>query len=324
MTNHNLLAQYEALTGSIGLAELPGRAIIAVKGADRAHILHSFSTNDVKGLRVGSGCEAFITSSHGKTVGHVLVFCEADQHLIDTTPGQAAALIAHFDRYVITEDVQFVDRTAAFTDLLVAGPQATEMLATLSGANPPAELLAHSPVTIAGRAVVVRRVEYAGPIAYFVQAPAGDAAAVIAALADAGAVRCEPAAVESARLEAGMPLFGLDITPENLPQEVARDAQAISFTKGCYLGQETVARIDALGHVNRLRVGLKLDGKDTPPGGTILLAIDQQVGYITSAAWSPRLNAPLAMAYVRRQHAKKGSTLSFLSGTAEVIDLPPG
>ena len=129
-------------------------------------------------------------------------------------------------------------------------------------------------------------------------------------------------AVESARLEAGVPLFGHDITADNLPQEVARDARAISFTKGCYLGQETVARIDALGHVNRLLVGLKFAGQAAPPTGTVLLAGQQDVGHVTSAAWSPRLAAPLALAYVRRSHAKKGSTLSSAAGAAEVIELP--
>src|SRR5437764_9919773 len=94
-----------------------------------------------------------------------------------------------------------------------------------------------------------------------------DGSAVAASLIAAGAVRCEAAVVESARLEAGFPLFGLDITDDNLPQEVARDAKAISFTKGCYLGQETVARIDALGHVNRLLVRLRVDGERLPAKG---------------------------------------------------------
>jgi tRNA-modifying protein YgfZ len=322
MTNDSFLAQYAALTEGVGIAELPGRTILAVTGADRTHILHSFSTNDIKKLNVGGGCEAFITSSQGKTLGHVLIFCEANQHVMDTAPGQAATLLAHFDRYVITEDVQLTDRSSELVELLIAGPKAAELLHGVSGSKPPVELLAHTSATIAGRAIVLRRVEHSGPNAYFVQATAGDATAIAVALTDAGAVRCGPPAVESGRLEAGIPLFGLDITPDNLPQEVARDAQAISFTKGCYLGQETVARIDALGHVNRLRVGLKLEGKEIPPSGTILLAGEQQVGHISSAAWSPRLNAPLAMGYVRRQHAKNGSVLAWSAGMAEVIALP--
>jgi tRNA-modifying protein YgfZ len=159
MTNDAFLAQYVALTQGVGIAELPGRTVLAITGADRVHFLHSFSTNDVKRLSVGGGCEAFITNSQGKTLGHVLIFCGANQHILDTTPGQAATLIAHFDRYIITEDVQFGDRTPELTDLLLAGPKAAALLAAVSGANPPTERLAHSPTTISVRAVVVLRVD---------------------------------------------------------------------------------------------------------------------------------------------------------------------
>jgi tRNA-modifying protein YgfZ len=314
--------QYEALTQGVGCAELPGRTIIAVTGADRAQFLQSFTTNDIKKLVPSAGCEAFVTSSQGKTLGHVLIFCEANQYSLDTTQGQAAALISHFERYVITEDVQFSDRSDERADLLVAGPNAAKVLAQLIDSNPPTKLLAHVPATIAGRSVILRRVEYTVPRSYFAQTAASDAQEVAAAICRAGAVRCQSEAVEAVRLEGGVPVFGIDITPDNLPQEVARDAQAISFTKGCYLGQETVARIDAIGHVNRLLVGLKFSGKQIPPAATALLAGDQAIGHVTSAVWSPRLDAPLALAYIRRTHAKKGSLLSSSYGAAEVLDLP--
>src|SRR5262249_53366715 len=160
-------------------------------------------------------------------------------------------------------------------------------LANIIASEPPTELLSHCAVTIAVVPVVVRSVEYAGSASCFVQAPAAEISTVTKTLADAGALECMPAAIESARLEAGFPLFGQDITEDNLPQEVGRDAQAISFTKGCYLGQETVARIDALGHVNRRLVGLKFSGTEIPQIGAAIIAGDQQVGRVTSAAWSP-------------------------------------
>jgi folate-binding protein YgfZ len=316
------LAQYRALTHSVGFTELPLRTILSVTGADCTQILQSFTTNDVKKLVPGTGCEAFVTSPQGKTLAHVLIFCEGNQYLVDSAPDLAATIVSHFDRYVITEDVQFADRTAEFRDILVAGPQAESILTTLTGAEPPKTLLAHASAQIAGRAATVRRVEYAGPISYFVQIASANAPAVIDALIAAGATRCETPAVESARLEAGFPLFGMDITTENLPQEVARDAQAISFTKGCYLGQETVARIDAIGHVNRVLVGLKFEGTEVPACSTAILAGDQQIGHVTSATWSPRLAAPLALAYLRRNHAKPGNVLSSSVGPATVIALP--
>jgi tRNA-modifying protein YgfZ len=318
----DFLAQYEALTAGVGISPLAGRTIIDVTGADRAQILQSFTTNDVMKLAPGRGCEAFVTNAQGKTIGHLLIFREAEKHVFDTTAGQAATLISHFERYVITEDVQFTDRTIEVADLLVAGPKASAVLASVFGGEIPADLLAHAAGAIAGRPVILRRVEYAGPVAYFLQASAGDAAAITAALSAAGAVTCNAEAIEAARLEAGFPLFGIDITADNLPQEAARDQRAISFTKGCYLGQETVARIDAVGHVNRLLVGLKFSGQELPPSGLALLAGDQQVGHVTSAAWSPRLGAPLALGYIRRMHAKPGAPLSSASGAAEVVNLP--
>lgn len=317
-----VLSQYSALTGSVGFAELTGRTILVVTGADSAQILQSFTTNDVKKLIPGAGCEAFVTSPQGKTLAHVLIFCEGDQYSVDAAPDLAATIISHFDRYVITEDVQLTDRTAEFRDILVAGPQAEFTLEKLTGAEPPKALLGHTSAQIAGRVAILRRVDYAGPVCYFIQTASADVAAVIDALIAAGANRCEASAVESARLEAGFPLFGADITAENLPQEVSRDAHAISFTKGCYLGQETVARIDAIGHVNRLLVGLRFDSTEVPAKGTAILAGDQQIGHVTSAAWSPRLAATLALAYLRRNHAKPGTSLSSSVGPASVIALP--
>ena len=165
------------------------------------------------------------------------------------------------------------------------------MLARIAGvASEPALIEAE----IGGCRTLVKRVNFLEAPSYFLQTGLGKLQAVQAALVAAGAVTCGSQAVEMARLEAGMPLFGQDITDDNLPQEIGRDQKAISFTKGCYLGQETVARIDALGHVNRLLVGVRFGGSTIPGGGLQLRAGDKVIGHVTSAAWSPKLQAPLA------------------------------
>jgi folate-binding protein YgfZ len=135
-------------------------------------------------------------------------------------------------------------------------------------------------------------------------------------------IHCDPQIAEIVRVESGVPMYGRDITDENLPQEVNRNAQAISFTKGCYLGQETVARIDALGHVNKLLVGLKISGATVPTAGTELTAQGKVVGHVTSAVFSPRLNAPLALGYVRTGNNEVGNRVESPLGSAEVIALP--
>ncbi len=316
------LQQHTALTQGVGIAEFPDRTILEVSGTDRVQILQSFTTNDIKRLTPGQGCEAFVTTPQGKTLGHVLIFCEEQQHVMDTSPEQAKTLIDHFNRYVITEDAAFTDKSSELVDLLVAGREAAALLAKCAGTSVPSEAYGHCSVRIADQPVAVRRVEYAGANSFFLQMSVASAKVVASALQQAGATLCEAAAVESARLEAGFPLFGVDITADNLPQEVNRDSQAISFKKGCYLGQETVARIDAIGHVNRLIVGIRFGGSRIPTTNEPLLAANQEVGHITSAAWSPRLQSPLALAYVRRSHAKTGTSLESATGPAAVISLP--
>jgi folate-binding protein YgfZ len=316
------LTQHAALTQGVGVADVSDRTRLDLRGSDRVSFLHAFCTNDIKQLVPGRGCEAFITSPQGKTLGHVLVFCEPERLLLDTSPGKAQTIGSHFNKYVISEDVEFVDRTEELGSLLIAGPLATQTLKLLSGNEPPAEPLSSVQARIAGSEVVIRRVEYADAISFFLQVARSDVSRLITALLDSGAVLCGPDAVETARIEAGFPLFGRDITDDNLPQEVGRDATAISFTKGCYLGQETVARIDALGHVNRSLVGLKFASSDVPAFGSAILTEGKDVGHVTSAIWSPILNAPLAMGYVRRVHARPGTLLATSIGSAEVMSLP--
>jgi len=134
-----------------------------------------------------------------------------------------------------------------------------------------------------------------------------------------GSVACCQEAWEAVRIEASLPLFGVDFDSSNLPQEVNRDAQAIHFNKGCYLGQETIARIDALGHVNKKVVLLKFAGKKVPPVGLELSVAGKNVGRVTSACWSPRFKAPLALAMVRRKSNELGSQLESEFGVATVV-----
>jgi folate-binding protein YgfZ len=316
-----LQQQYEALTLGVGWADCSGRTRIEVTGADRANFLHSFCTNDVKRLAPGQGCEALVTNHQGKTIGHIFIACDADCLLLETVAGQAAALVAHFDRFVIGEDIAFRDITAETAEFLLAGAQAAEALRKAIGSEPPIELHSHQSATIGEREMTIRRVDFAGPDSFFLQSSRTDAAAVQAAL-DTFATACQAEAVEIVRIEAGSPLFGQDISEDNLPQEIGRDARAISFRKGCYLGQETVARIDALGHVNRQLVGVTFAGTTVPQPSCELFLGAKPVGVVTSACYSPRAAAPLALAYVRRMQAAPGTQLDSSLGAAQVVRLP--
>jgi len=222
----------------------------------------------------------------------------------------------------VSERVVIADRSNEWRELYVGGPECAAVLANLSGAEAPQTRLAHAAAKLGGAVVWLRRVDLTGPVGFLVSTESPNLPAVAAALAGAGAASCPIEAFDAARIEWGFPLFGQDISDKNLPQEINRDPLAISFVKGCYLGQETVARIDALGHVNRTLVGVRFVGPDIPPPGCPLSVADGVVGEVTSAAYSPRLAAPLALAFVRRGHNAPGTPLESPVGQAEVFPLP--
>jgi folate-binding protein YgfZ len=277
-----LLAQYEALTRGAGVVDVSDRTKLELRGADRVKFLNSFCTNDIKRLQPDESCEAFICNVKGHVLAHIQVFCRDDALWLDTVPGQAERLAAHLDRYLIREDVQIVDRTADFVAFIVTGEQADGFKI---GVAPNARLVWLEKGNI----------------------PSGSP--------------CRREALEIVRIEQGYPWFGIDVSEENLPQEVDRNQQAISFTKGCYLGQETVARIDALGHVNKTLCQVAFTGQMVPPVGTGLSSGDKVVGHVTSAVWSPKHKAPLALAYVRRGSNDAGTKLSSSAGDATVVAL---
>jgi len=284
-----LLSEYQAILAGTGVVDVSDRTKIELRGADRVKFLNSFCTNDIKRLQPGESCEAFICNVKGHVIGHIQVLAADEALQIDTVPGQAEKLIAHLDRYLIREDVQIVDRTSEL-DAVLAGGQASRRAGAQVGS----------------------RIGIAADARLF-WLPKGQRI---------DGTACTREALDVVRIEHGYPWFGVDITDESLPQEVDRNAQAISFTKGCYLGQETVARIDALGHVNRTLCGIVFSGETIPTPGLELMAGDKAVGQITSACWSPKLQRPLALAYVRRGNNAVGTKLQSSLGEAEVVAMP--
>ena len=318
----DILTQYQALQTGVGVAALADRTQVALTGKDRASFLHGFCTNDIKQLEPGQGCEAFLTNVQGKTIGFVNVFCESERLVLETAPGQAAHIIASLDRFLIREDVQLIDESATRQEIWVAGPAAKTLIEQLVGDKLELDCRQQAPCLWEGRELAVRRVDVAGKGDYLIAVNSADGSALKEALLAAGATQCEPAAVEIARIEAGTPVFGVDISDDNLPQEVDRNATAISFTKGCYLGQETVARLDALGHVNRLLRGIRISSDALPSPGTELTQQGKMVARLTSVCWSPKLQAHLALGYVRREYSTAGSPLESSLGDAEVVTFP--
>lgn len=314
-------AEYHALTSGVGIADFSRRTQIVMRGDDRAAFLHNLCTNQIRDLKPGAGCEAFLTNAQGHVLALINVFCHADQLVLETVPEQEAKLLAQLDRYLIREKVELLGFSEAWAELLLAGPDAAALLKSLD-CEAPVALLDHRSAQISGVSVNIRRVDITIGGGYLVRCEREQLADVWSALWKAGARPCGAIAVEMARIEAGTPYYGPDISDKNLPQEIARDARAISFTKGCYIGQETVARIDALGHVNRTLVGVRFSGETIPAPGAELSVDGKTVGAVTSAAYSPRLAGPLALVYIRRGSNAVGTQLDSPSGRAEVVSLP--
>jgi folate-binding protein YgfZ len=291
--------EYEALKAGRAVVEMAGWSSISVTGADRQAFLHNFCTNDVKRLVPGTSCETFFTNVKGKIVGHGVLNCRDDEVVFVGAPGQGLRLVEHLDRYVIREDVQLGNTTEARSYLLVAGGE------------PSGDSSRSMAWGIVGRAD-----------SKLFEFEAGEASESVRGLAADGFVVVGLQAFEAARIEAGMPLYGVDFDEQNLPQEVGRDQQAISFTKGCYLGQETVARIDALGHVNKRLVGVRFFGSEVPVGRAEIMLQGRNAGVVTSAVFSPKLGAPLALAMLRREANSVRTRLSSAIGECEVIALP--
>ncbi len=318
---------YRALTEDAGAVDASGRAFLEMTGADRAKFLHNLSSNDILRLTPGDGCEALLLNAKGRIVGHVFVYCTEDSLILDASPGQNQKLLAHLDRYIIREKVTLHDRTADMGQWLLAGPRAQAVLESL-GLEAPQAVLGHvrtklNRPDLADVLLFLRRSGLLGAATWTLLAPRDKHQALAESLQNAGVVLCGPEAAEAVRIEAGVPQYDRDISEDNLPQELNRTDRAISFTKGCYLGQETVARIDALGHVNRTLAGLRFAGSVIPEAGCELSgASDAVMGRVTSAAFSPRVGGAVALGYVRQGHNLPGSKLSSSAGDAEVVPLP--
>jgi tRNA-modifying protein YgfZ len=317
----SLEADYRALTEVASVADLSDRTLVELTGADRAKFLHNLCSNDILRLTPGGGCEAFLLNVKGKVAAHLFVYCSLDSLILDSSPGQGEKIIAHLDRYIIRENVDLHDRTPKVGQLLVDGPQAAALLEELGAAALP-ELLSHAAATLGGKAALVRRSGLTGADAFTVVCSREHKESLAQTLMDAGAAWRPAAAVEAARIEAGVPLYGVDITEDNLPQEVDRNDRAISFTKGCYLGQETVARIDALGHVNRTLVGLRFAPLAAPAPGKEIKSTDTIVGRVTSVAYSHRWGCAVGLGYVRQGHNVAGTRLTSSDCGVEVVPLP--
>lgn len=301
------------------LLDLTGRASLFLEGADAAPFLHGLVTNDVKRLRPSQGCAALFLTPKGKLRGEATVLALDGRLLLDAPPLLHSRLLEILGTYLpFHPTVTLLDVTEETAVLHVEGPEAEAVLLRAGAAPPPSEPHAHAALELAGVPLLAVAESRGGAPGWDLRLAASAAPAVAAALAAAGATPSSLEALDAARIEAGVPWWGRELDESVLPDEAGLAASAVSYTKGCYVGQETVARIKTYGHVNRHLVGLLGPAGATLSAGGELRTGDDKVGAVTSAALSARLGRAVGLGFVRREHAAEGTALTALTAAGPV------
>lgn len=300
---------------------VPPRSTLLLEGADAVRFLDNFTTASLAPLAVGEGVEGFFADGRGQVLALATLLRTPGGMWIDAAPGLAGRLRDHLEHYHIREAVTFHDASAERAAFVLLGRDATAWLASRAGLTLPADAITHRSTRLGDIPVTLVATDWHGRGGCRVITAAADADRMVAWLVASGLPQLSSAAVEAARIEAGSP-EPHDIPAKTLPQELGRDARAICFTKGCYLGQETVARLDALGHVNRRLVGVATGTTKAPAVNAEVTLDGMAVGTVTSACVSPTLGEGLGLAVVHVR-ALAGDAAPCLAGAAvRLVPLP--
>jgi tRNA-modifying protein YgfZ len=312
------LDQYNAAHTSAVISETSTRGTIALAGADRRSFLHALVTNDIAGLTKGTGVYAAYLTPQGRMISDMRVLETGDRLLLGVERAVAAVLAERFDRLIFSEDVQVSDVTDQLDEVGVHGPMASALIERTTGKS--LRGLNTQYANNATESSVVVRDDALGIPGFDIYLPREAGQTLRENLIDSGAVKANVETMEVLRIEASRPRFGVDMSTDTIPLEAGIEDRAISFTKGCYVGQEVIIRVMHRGHgrVARRLVRLVLQGSPVPARGDKVFSGDRQVGEITSAAQSPKAGAPIAMAYVHRDHTTVGTEL-IVNGSKAVV-----
>jgi tRNA-modifying protein YgfZ len=324
-------AEYAALRQSAIVVDRSHRTRMVFEGDRRFETLTGLVTNDVGGLGPGAGLYAAALTPRGKIICDLRIFARESDLLVDVSARAAAGFVAMVRKFVNPRATRYVERSDDLSDVGVFGPRSRDIVATFTGlATDVLEGMApyaSQTCEVHGQPVLVARVPDIGLEGYEIIAPADTRPALWRSAIELGAVPAGLDAWDTARIEAGRPEWGIDIDDTTIPQEAnLDDLHAISYTKGCYTGQETVARVHFRGHVNRHLRGLSYPGSVALPRGAQLLGEgDKVIGDVRSSAVSPRLGG-IALAMVRREVAPGASVRVQWEGgdgsIASVVQLP--
>jgi folate-binding protein YgfZ len=314
----NPLKEYEAVRSNAGALDLCYLGKLRVSGRDRARFLHNLLSNDIKNLKVGSGCYATLLTHQGRMESDLFVYAMENEFLLECSPAGRNRLYQSLNKYIVSDVVSVEDATKDFAVLSIQGTRSREVMErsleiTLEGLA----LLDHRTLPGGSGPWTVIRRDRTGCGGYDLWLPVADASKVWRRWTERdGILPAGHLALDWLRTEAGIPWYGVDMDERNLPMEMGLTSTAISLTKGCYRGQEIVARVVYRGHLDRQLGAVSVSHSEPPGRGAEICAAGTKIGEVTSAIFSPRLRGPLALAVVKSDFLKAGTAVEVVYGDA--------
>jgi len=325
-------SEYQALQFGSAIVDRSYRGLLEVTGKDRVTWLHNLSTNQIKTLGRDEGNYAFALNVQGRILFDMNVIVRAESVWVDMDRGFVPVALKHFAKYTVMEDVRVAERSDDWVRIALVGEGTRELLAGLgAGQAATTALLSVPRVPWRDTSFEALRHDFCGPPALELFVPQERAIEIWGEMTDeAGDIRATPVgdgAVQIHRIEAGVPWPGREITDEYLPAETRQLERAVSFQKGCYLGQEVVERMRSRQAAARCLCGFEVEGEDVPAGGAELRGPDgTRIGQVTSACRSIVMGRVIAMGYVKAASASTGTIVEVTWGDsvagATVVQLP--
>ncbi len=333
----SLETEYQALHHAAGIVDRSHRGRLLLTGADRRSYLQGLLSNDIEALAQGSGCYAAYLTPQGRMIADMRVFETGQSLLVDLGGSLAQSVAARWSQFVFSEDVQITNESTSTAEIGTYGPFAAHVVAGVftgaAGARiteleetlrslPP---MGNRQWDLTGSKAYVLASDDIGVPGFDLVVPTNLKSDLVAMLGRAGAVTIGHDAAEASRIEAGRPLFGVDMHDDTIPLEAGIEDRAISLTKGCYVGQEVIIRVLHRGHgrVARRLVGIMFErGSAVPSAGDRIAISGREIGAITSAVESPALGRPIALAYVHRDFVQPGTVVDVGARTGEIARLP--
>lgn len=314
--------EYAAVRSVAGLIDLSHRAMLQFTGPDRLSFLQGLLSNDLRQLRMFEGQAAALLTQQGKVVADVRVLCAMNSFYLDCWEPLKEKVLGHVNRYLVADEVEIEDPNEQWKILSLQGPKAAATLhEILKGAELPGRPHQHAMIRFDGDLVCVVHADSYGSSGYDIMVQTKQLEKLALRLSDRGATWVGEQAQNILRVEAGRPRYGVDFDEDHLLLEVGLD-NAVSFTKGCYLGQEVVERIRSRGHVNRKLCGLRLESQAAASAGATITVAGKEIGKITSSVLSPALGCAIALGYLQRDFWQPGTAVEVGGTAAAVTPLP--